>query len=127
MDGGTVAPSAYAGAVVIRRWLVIGSGRCPDGRLGACVMSTERAGSFAPTPVPSEPFVAAANRWADATHFTSQTFDTNKISDLEAFLETVADLERSTAAICDAEVWHAIKTAAARRIVRLESEQAFTG
>lgn len=125
MDGGTVAPSAYAGAVVIRRWLVIGSGGCPDGRLGAYVMSTERVG--ATMPVPAGPCGAAAGLWADATRLTSQTFNTSNINDLRAFLETMDDFERSAASIVDAEAWHAIKTAAARRLTRLESEQAVSG
>lgn len=127
MDGGTLAPSARTGAVVIRRWLVIGSGRCPDGRIGAYVMSSERVGSNAPAPLPCAPSTAAARLWSDVTRFTSQTFDTSKISDIEAFLKAIADVERKAAAILDVEAWHAIKTAAARRVIRLQSEQAFTG
>ena len=127
MDGGTGVPLACAGAVVIRRWLVIASGRCPDGRLGAYVASSERVSSGVPAPAPGAPSDTAEGLWADATCFTSETFDTSKLSDLEAFLEAMADLERDAAAILDAEAWQAIKRAAARRIVRLECEQAFVG
>lgn len=127
MDGGIGSPSARAGAVVIRRWLVIGSGRCPDGRLGAYVISSERASSSVPALVPGESSGVAEGLWADATRFTSETYDTSKLSDLEAFLEAMSDLERDAATILDAEAWHAIKKAAARRIVRLECEQAFAG
>jgi hypothetical protein len=77
--------------------------------------------------LPCAPSSVAARLWSDVTRFTSQTFDTCKIRDLEAFLKAIADFERKTAAILDVEAWHAIKIAAARRIVRLQSEQAFTG
>lgn len=127
MDGGIGSPSACAGAVVIRRWLVIGSGRCPDGRLGAYVMSSERVSSRVPALAPGAPSDVTQGLWADATRFTLETFDTSKLSDLEAFLEAMADLERTGATILDAAAWQAIKKAAARRIIRLECEQAFAG
>lgn len=127
MDGGTGAPLACIGAVVIRRWLVVASSRCPDGRLGAYVASSERIGSNAPVPVPAAPSGAAEGLWADATRFTTEMFDTCKFSDLEAFLEAMAHLERVGATILDAAAWQAIKKAVARRIIRLQSEQAFTG
>ncbi|SUS08396.1 hypothetical protein DF3PB_660004 [uncultured Defluviicoccus sp.] len=126
MDGGSGAPLACIGAVVIRRWLVVASSRCPDGRIGAYVASSERIGSNAPLPVPGMPSGGTEDLWSDATRFTSETFDTGEISDLEAFLEAMAELERVGATILDAEAWQAIKKAAARRIIRLQSEQAFT-
>ncbi|MDG4593443.1 MAG: hypothetical protein P9C36_12550 [Defluviicoccus sp.] len=125
MDGGTGAPLACIGAVVIRRWLVVASSRCPDGRIGAYVASSERIGSNPPVPVPAAPSGAAEGLWADATRFTSETFDTSKYSDLEAFLEAMAELERAGATILDTDAWQAIKKAVARRIIRLQSEQAF--
>lgn len=127
MDGGTGAPLAFAGAVVIRRWLVIASGRCPDGRLGAYVTSSERVSSGVPAPVPGAPSGVTERLWGDATCFTSQFFETSEISDLEAFLEAMDGLQRAGATVLDAEAWQAIKKAAARRIIRLECEQAFAG
>ncbi len=126
MDGGNGAPLAYLGAVVIRRWLVVASSRCSDGTIGAYVASNERIGSYPPVPVPGMPSGGTKDLWADATPLTSETFDTGELSDLEAFLEAIADLERVGATILDAEAWQAIKKAVARRIIRLQSEQAFT-
>lgn len=127
MDGGNGAPLACIGAVVIRRWLVVASSRCPDGTIGAYVASSERIGSTNPlAPVPGMPSGGTKDLWADATRFTSETFDSGELSDLEAFLEAMADLERVGATILDAEAWQAIKKAVARRIIRLQSEQAFT-
>lgn len=125
MDGGTGAPLAFTGAVVIRRWLVVVSSRCPDGRIGAYVASSERIGSNAPVPVTGMSCGGTEDLWSDATRFTSETFDTGEISDLEAFLEAMAELERVGATILDADAWQAIKKAAARRIIRLQTEQAF--
>lgn len=127
MDGGTAAPMACAGAVVIRRWLVITSGRCPDGRLGAYVASTERVNSRVPMAAEVVSTDVTEGLWADVTCFTSKVFETCKLSDLSAFLEAIDELERAGATVLDAEVWQAIKRAAARRIIRLESEHAFTG
>jgi len=111
---------------VIRRWLVVASSRCPDGRIGAYVASSERIGSNPPAPVPGMLSGGTEDLWADATRFTCETFDTGEISDLEAFLEAMAELERVGATILDADAWQAIKKAAARRIIRLQSELAFT-
>lgn len=126
MDGGNGAPLAYLGAVVIRRWLVVASSRCSDGTIGAYVASSERIGSNPPVPMPGMPAGGTKDLWADATPLTSETFDTGELSDLEAFLDAIADLERVGATILDAGAWQAIKKAVARRIIRLQSEQAFT-
>lgn len=124
MDGGNGACFAAAGAPVIRGWLVIGSGRRPDGTLGAYVISTDRAGG---RPTDVQPGTSAVNQPplpADAAGFDTETFEASDIGGLQRFVAAADRVEAQAPIVLNPLAWRAIRTAAARRLSRLQAEHA---
>lgn len=124
MDGGNGGCFAAAGAPVIRGWLVIGSGRRPDGTLGAYMISTDRACGCLKDAQPAMLAVIEPHLPADAAGFAGEAFEASEISGLQRFVAAADKVEAQAPTVLNPESWRAIRTAAARRLTRLQAEHA---